>query len=295
MSTASELGAADGSKPLLGLFAYSNMNVALDKIDGRRGRSSVVGDFGLTDQPMLDEMATKALAVLEHAPKGFYLMIEGASIDKQEHAMDSDRWLLEVLEFDRAVAVAQAFAANHPDTLVLVTADHETGGTSIIGASRLSHEALAGRAASAVGKGLRDGVVGTYEQAGFPAYRILADGYPDTMDPDRKLLIGYGSNADRHEDWLTNPKPLVDALQPFQSHTPFPVYPEGYPRTPLERDSAGDFLVTGQVEGSSATHTGSDVPLSAYGAGSRRFHGVIDNTDVFFKIGSAVRRGAAEP
>lgn len=295
VSTASELGAADGSKPLLGLFAYSNMNVALDKIDGRRGRSSVVADFGLTDQPMLDEMATKALAVLEHSPKGFYLMIEGASIDKQEHAMDSDRWLLEVLEFDRAVAVAQAFAATHRDTLVLVTADHETGGTSIIGSSRLSHEALAARAADASGKGLRDGVVGTYEQAGFPAYRILPDGYPDSMDPDRKLLIGYGSNADRHEDWLTNPKPLVDGLQPFQAHTPFPVYPQGYPRTPLERDATGDFLITGQVEGSSATHTGSDVPLSADGAGSRRFHGVIDNTDVFFKIGSAVRRGAAEP
>ena len=58
---------------------------------------------------------------------------------------------------------------------------------------------------------------------------------------------------------------------------------------------AADFLVTGQVEGDSATHTGSDVPLSAFGSGSRRFHGVIDNTDVFFAVAGAVRRGADDP
>ncbi len=53
--------------------------------------------------------------------------------------------------------------------------------------------------------------------------------------------------------------------------------------------------MTGQVEGEQATHTGADVPLSAAGAGSRRFHGVIDNTDVFFAIAAAVRRGADDP
>jgi alkaline phosphatase len=71
---------------LLGLFAHSNMNVALDKIDGRRNKARgvsgrVVDDYGLPDQPMLDEMTDKALAVLEKQPKGFVLMVEGASID----------------------------------------------------------------------------------------------------------------------------------------------------------------------------------------------------------------------
>ena len=60
---------------LLGLFSHSNMNVALDKIDGRRGKKtgitgSVVEDYGFPDQPMLDEMTAKALAVLERHKKG---------------------------------------------------------------------------------------------------------------------------------------------------------------------------------------------------------------------------------
>ncbi|MDP0964921.1 alkaline phosphatase, partial [Klebsiella pneumoniae] len=88
----------------------------LDKINGRRGTdkngltgASVVEDFGLPDQPMLDEMAAKAIDVLKRSPKGFVLMIEGASIDKQAHAMDTERWMLDTLEFDRAVRVAQDF------------------------------------------------------------------------------------------------------------------------------------------------------------------------------------------
>ena len=291
-SNATELRAAPATQPLLGLFAYGNMNVALDKIGGRRGTSSVVADYGLPDQPMLDEMAAKALAVLEREPKGFYLMIEGASIDKQSHAMDSDRWILEVLEFDRAVAVAQAFASKHPGTLVIVTADHECSGASLLGASRLTNEELAVRAAAGGGATrLRDGVVGVYEDAGFPDYRIEPDGFPSSTDPDHKLLVGYGANADRYEDWQTNPRPLVDATQPVAAPSPFPVYPTGYPTGPRARDVAGQFLVTGQVEGGSAVHTATDVPLSAFGSGSGRFFGVIDNTDVFFSIAGAVLKG----
>jgi alkaline phosphatase len=70
---------------LLGLFAYSNMNVALDKIDGRRNvakgiKGRVVDDFGFPDQPMLEEMTSKALAVLQKNKKGFVLMVEGLSL-----------------------------------------------------------------------------------------------------------------------------------------------------------------------------------------------------------------------
>ena len=117
-----KLGAPD---KLLGLFSYSNMNVAFDKIAGRRKTSTVVDDYGFPDQPMLDEMAGTALKVLDKDNRnGFFLLIEGASIDKQSHLMDTDRWILETVEFDRAVQVAKDYAASHPDTLVIVTADH---------------------------------------------------------------------------------------------------------------------------------------------------------------------------
>ena len=89
VATGSEMdAAAAASGRLLGLFAYSNMNVALDKIDGRRGASPITADYGLPDQPMLDEMTAKALDVLERDNDGFMLLVEAASIDKQAHNMD---------------------------------------------------------------------------------------------------------------------------------------------------------------------------------------------------------------
>lgn len=285
------LGAISASTDrLLGLFAFSNMNVAKDKIDKRRnpGATGVVDDYGFPDQPMLDEMATKALQVLSKNKKGFTLMIEGASIDKQAHNMDSDRWILETIEFDRAIAVCKAFAQENPDTLVIVTADHECAGINIIGASRVTTADLKTRAISGAGvAALRDQVVGNYEQAGFPEYQIAADGYPISTDPDFKMLIGYAANADRYEDWLTNPKPLRDSQQPFNGAAPLNTYPSG----PLNRDVAGNYLVTGQVPGTSAVHTASDIPVSAYGMGASLFTGVMDNTDVFFKAAQAALGG----
>lgn len=298
-ATRSDLDRIDPRKPLLGLFAFSNMNVALDKINGRRGTDknglsggSVVEDFGLPDQPMLDEMATKALAVLKRAPQGFVLMVEGASIDKQAHAMDTERWMLDTLEFDRAIRVAQDFAAERGDTLVIVTADHECSGAALIGGSTVTDKALVDLAAKKGVANLRNGVVGVYEKAGFPRYRLAADGYPETTDIDYRLLVGYGANADRFEDWRTKKTPQRDGQQPFASQPPL----KWYPANAQERDDAlGEYLVTGQVPGEQAVHTATDVPLSAYGPGALAFTGVMDNTDVFFKLAQAAVKGVVAP
>lgn len=298
-ATKADLDRADPSKPLLGLFAFSNMNVALDKINGRRGTDknglgggSVVDDFGLPDQPMLDEMAVKALQVLKQSPKGFVLMIEGASIDKQAHAMDTERWMLDTLEFDRAVRVAQDFAAEHGDTLVIVTADHECSGAALIGGSMVTDQALQALAAKKGVANLRNAVVGRYESAGFPRYKLAADGYPETTDIDYRLLVGYGANADRYEDWRTKRTPQRDSQQPLGNQPPL----KWYPANALERDDAvGEYLVTGQVPGESAVHTATDIPLSAYGPGALAFTGVIDNTDVFFKLAQAAVKGVVAP
>ena len=273
---------------LLGLFAHSNMNVALDKIDGRRNKARgingrVVDDYGLPDQPMLDEMTEKALAVLEHQKKGFVLMVEGASIDKQAHNMDTERWLLDTIEFDRAIARVQAFAKLHGDTLVIVTADHECSGAALIGGSRVTDARLQELVREGGVANLRDKVVGIYEQAGFPKYKMAADGYPETTDIDYRILVGYGANSDRYEDFRTNDRPLQDSQQPFVKKEPLSIYPAG----PMNRDTEGKFLVTGQVPGDSAVHTATDIPLSAFGPGAWSFTGVQDNTDVFFKLAQA--------
>jgi alkaline phosphatase len=283
---------APGTTRLLGLFALSNMNVAKDKIDKRRGASTVVDDYGFPDQPLLEEMTEKALTVLNtNNTSGFVLMVEGASIDKQAHNMDTERWVLDTIEFDYAVQKARDFQAANPDTLVLVTADHECAGVAIIGSSIVNTASLITRSTSGAGTGVggpRNGVTGLYEAAGFPNYVTAPDGYPVSTDPDFKMLIGYAANADRYEDWLTNAQPLRDSQQPFNNVAPLNTYPNG----PLNRDTAGGFLVTGQIEGSSAAHTGGDIPLSAQGRGAKLFTGTIDNTEVFFRAMQAAIGGA---
>jgi alkaline phosphatase len=281
------LNAAKTDK-LLGLFAHSNMNVALDKIDGRRNKARgitgrVVDDYGLPDQPMLDEMTDKALAVLERQKNGFVLMVEGASIDKQAHNMDTERWLLDTIEFDRAIKRVQEFARSRGDTLVIVTADHECSGAALIGGSRVTDARLQELVREGGVANLRDKVVGIYEQAGFPKYKMAADGYPETTDIDYRLLVGYGANSDRYEDYRTNDRPLQDSQQPFVKKEPLSVYPAN----PAVRDVDGKYMITGQVPGESAVHTATDIPLSAFGPGAWNFTGVQDNTDVFFKLAQA--------
>jgi alkaline phosphatase len=300
-SYAADKSALDAIDParterLLGLFAHSNMNVALDKIDGRRSKSQgiggrVVDDYGFPDQPMLDEMTVKALAVLERQKNGFVLMVEGASIDKQAHNMDTERWMLDTIEFDHAVKVVQEFARKHGDTLVIVTADHECSGVALIGGSLVSDARLQELVREGGSANVRDKVVGIYEKAGFPKYVIAADGYPLTTDIDHRLLVGYGANADRYEDWRTNERPLQDSQQPFVKKEPL----SGYPASPLARDADGRFLVTGQVPGDSAAHTATDIPLSAFGPGAWAFTGVMDNTDVFFRLAQAALKGVLAP
>jgi alkaline phosphatase len=78
-------------------------------------------------QPSLADMTTKAISLLEAKAKGrrhgFFLQVEGASIDKQDHAENPCGQIGETVAFDRAIAVGLAFAKRHPDTLVVVTAD----------------------------------------------------------------------------------------------------------------------------------------------------------------------------
>ena len=277
---------------LLGLFNTSNMDVSLDKIAERRGGASVGTVATFPDQPLLEEMTEKALQVLNNNAKGFVLMVEGASIDKQAHNMDTERFVHDTIEFDRAVAKCIAFQQANPDTLIIVTADHECAGAAIIGSSTVTNAELITRstqggtvAGSGVINGasgnstdgqssLRTTVVGTYDAASFPVYANNIDGYPVTMDVDKKMLIGYGSNGDRYEDWLTNATPNISGAS---------------------RDVAGDFFIAGQAAGagaSSATHTAADIPLSAGGLGSSQFTGTMDNTDVFFRAMQTAIGGA---
>ncbi|MCG5055291.1 MAG: alkaline phosphatase [Myxococcales bacterium] len=81
--------------------------------------------------PPLDELTSTALAFLSRHEGGFFLMVENEGTDTAGHANDLAHIVEAVLTFDRAVARGLAFAQARQDTLVLVTADHETGGVAI--------------------------------------------------------------------------------------------------------------------------------------------------------------------
>jgi len=104
--------------PVLGFFADAEMTFELDRKDD-------------SPEPHLFEMTQKALDLLSQDPDGFFLMVEGARIDHASHKGDFDRMLREVMALDQAVKIAKDWQAKNPETLILVTADHETGGMKV--------------------------------------------------------------------------------------------------------------------------------------------------------------------
>lgn len=102
--------------PVLGLFAPLEMEPALD-----RG-------------PVLEDCAKKALEVLDNK-KGFFLMIEGSSIDDHCHHQKVGYAMEELFDFDRTVGHVLEWAAKDGHTLVIITADHATGGMTMVDGS----------------------------------------------------------------------------------------------------------------------------------------------------------------
>lgn len=303
---------------LLGLFHPRHMSVAFDKVGAGRYSDELALERNkdVRDQPMLADMTALALKSLAaHSPRGFYLMVEGASIDKQAHESEADRTIWDTIEFDNAVKVALDFArrtngdadpAN--DTLVVVTADHESGGLGIIAVGNERY------APSVIGRSVRD-YAATFRFLPaqtlnlFTNYTVDAQGFPTDPDPTRKLLLGFAAGPDRYENWVSNRLALVGTVADPQTRIAV-----ANPR----RDGPGDdsdnaavngtrypgFLVPGSIENNAtgcpdpkgcpddtrasalaiAGHTASDVPLSAEGPGAAQFTGVYENTDVFLKL-----------
>lgn len=79
----------------------------------------------------LGELTDKAIKCLSHDPDGFVLMVEGSQIDLAAHANDMPRVIAEMADFDTAIKTCLDFAEADGNTLVVVTADHETGGITL--------------------------------------------------------------------------------------------------------------------------------------------------------------------
>jgi alkaline phosphatase len=85
----------------------------------------------------------KTLEILNQNKKGFFVMIEGSQIDWGGHANDADYAITEMVDFDKSIGYALDFAKKNEETLVIITADHETGGMALMGGNMKTGEVKA--------------------------------------------------------------------------------------------------------------------------------------------------------
>ena len=103
---------------IFGLFADIHMDYELDRNH-------------LTD-PSIAEMTNKSIELLSQDPDGFFLMVEAGRIDLAAHDEDKVRNALETIEFDESIRVALDYVEAHNNTILIVTADHETEGLVVL-------------------------------------------------------------------------------------------------------------------------------------------------------------------
>lgn len=111
-----------------------------DSLEDVPDNAKVIGTFaseglradGVGDVPSLADMTSESLERLEN-DNGFFLMVEGSDIDTYSHQGNMEKMLAEMVKFDDAIEVAMDYVDEHPDTLLIITADHETGGLFLDG------------------------------------------------------------------------------------------------------------------------------------------------------------------
>lgn len=154
--------------------------------------SGKVGYFFSDDHPKKisegrgDYLPNSVLPVIHHlekeSEKGFFLMIEGSQIDWGGHANDSEYIISEMIDFDKAVGKVLSYAQQNQNTLVIITADHETGGYALNG----------------IGEGFRDysKLQGVFTTGGHTGVMVPVFAY----GPGEELFRGiYNNNEIYHK------------------------------------------------------------------------------------------------
>jgi alkaline phosphatase len=220
---------------LLGLFAPSTMPYLIDR-----------DAPGEAEAPTLAEMTRRALEVLGKDGRPYFLVVEGARIDHACHQNDAGAALGELRELDLALEVVLAESGRRKDLLVVVTADHETGGLSVAspGGEHLGAERLARLAA---------------QRGSLEAVARAAAGKP-TAEAARAAVPWLPEAAVALTD------PVADGRGPYL----------GKHRRPFADAAGGAAGVVFATDG----HTATPVPVVAAGPGSGRFRGLLDNTEI---------------
>jgi len=218
--------------------------------------------------------------------KGFFLMVEGGKIDYACHANDAAAALQETVDFDKAIRVAYEFYKQHPkETLIVVTADHETGGFTLgNGSYALNFGALQSQKVSQAGFSRivnrmrhesKDNV--TWEQM-QEALKVNF-GFWDTIALSERDVKALRSEFERSFQGDRNVK-MAESLY--------------YRDEPISALAVRILNRIAMVSWPVGSHTAAYVPVFAIGNGAERFCGQMDNTDIPKRIAEVAGYGKME-
>ncbi len=214
----------------------------------------------------LAEMVDNAVSILDRGnPKGWFLVVEGSMIDWCGHELDPDCALAEVLDFDEAVSSGLKYARDRDDTLVAVTADHETGGLTVL------DPRYANRFTSALGG----------EEAINKALKLNDASHGPSPDPVQHFKLGAGgvqrmvTANDRPAGWG------MDEVKDARMSLTWGFL--SLASRPVHQDS--EFY---------AAHTLTSVPIFTEGPGAEYIANVRDNADLGQALIALVRAHATE-
>ena len=240
VTTKEELAESD-SDQVLGLFAEKNMPLQID---------------APSDDPRLVDMQQSALDRLSKNDKGFFLMVEGASIDKQGHTNDVTGVMSEMEGFEKAFEGAMQYAKENPDTLVVATADHSTGGLSVEKDGKYSWDAEPIRNMKHSAQWMTEQIA-----AGKSIDETIQAGYGFDVDAKAIEKITKEANKLAKLDEKKDEDKYEQQYQTLQNAVQQPI---------------NDASHTGWT---SYGHTGVDVNTYAYGPGAEAFRGHINNVE----------------
>lgn len=284
---------------LLDYFAENNVRIlyGLDGAEEAKEERLLVlspfheensNDIGYTVDSIPGALTLPALtdACLAHlmktSPDRFFMMVEGGNIDHAGHGNDGGTSVREVINFDDALEIAYRFYLDHKDeTLIVVTADHETGGMSVGCAATGYSTALSNASAQKVSKE----AFNNYCKGVLKSKMVYT--WQDMQDYLRDNL-GFGTTVKLNPDEEESLKAMFDKVfeQRAQGEDKKTLYAtfNGFANRVFEilNYKSGFGWTTG-------AHTGAPVPVFAIGAGASQFASFNDNTDIPRKIMSAVR------
>ena len=210
---------------------------------------------------------------------GFFMMCEGGKIDWAGHANDAATSIHETLAFSDAVQVAVDFAAEHPEeTLIIVTADHETGGMTIGFATTAYDTHFDYLTNQTISFTDFDGVIATMRESGATfeeALEQIKTYYGLTTEPDQPLTL-----TDAELESLKNAFDLsMTAKDARVIGEQEALLYGGY--EPLSMAVSHIINNKAGLSYTSYAHTGLQIPVYATGVGAQTFSGLYDNTDIF--------------